>query len=318
VLPWSPDAEIHYSALVTSRIGLLTTDDAALGGRDRDTGPLTEALRRSGLRTDAPVWHDQAVDWSSYQLLIIRTPWDYSHRQSEFMSWLDRASALTRILNAPDLIRWNIDKRYLDDFQALGVPVTPTVFCDTEEDAEAAIGDITAGRLVVKPSVSAGSRDTGLFAPGDPGALALAGRIIAAQKTAMVQPAAESVIEGGENALFFFNGRYSHAFHKGPILATGGGYIGGEYDTDLSRVEPSPAEINLGERVLESIGRIAQRRGFAEDAGLPLYARIDVASDGGESPQVLEVEAFEPAYAIDVVPEATDAFVKAVNERLHP
>lgn len=298
-------------------IGLLTTDEAALRGRDRDTGRLLEALRRDGLEADAPVWHDESVDWAAYDLLVIRTPWDYAERPAEFMAWFDRASALTRILNAPDLIRWNIDKRYLDDFQALGVPVIPTAFCDTAADAEAAIARIGAGRLVVKPSISAGSRDTGLFAPGDPKAAALAAHIIAAGKTAMVQPAAESVINHGENALFFFNGRYAHAFHKGPILAAGGGYLGGTYHAEITRVEPSLAERNLGERVIASIGSIAARRGFTEDAGLPLYARIDIASSpDGELPQVLEVEVFEPAYATDVVPEAVDVFVSSVKERL--
>jgi hypothetical protein len=301
---------------VASRIGLLTTDDVALRGRDRDTGALAEALRRDGLDADAPIWHDEAVDWAAYDLLIIRTPWDYSERYGEFMAWLDRASARTRILNSPEVIRWNIDKRYLDDFAALGVPVIPTVFCDSADAAEAAIDAITSGRLVVKPSVSAGSRDTGLFASDDPGALALARHIIAAGKTAMIQPAAESVIEKGENALFFFNGRYSHAFHKGPILAAGGGYLGGEYRADISRTEPSRPEVELGDRVMTSIRAVATRRGFAEDGGLPLYARIDIASDKGESPRVLEVEVFEPAYAVDVVPEAVEVFVQAVRERL--
>jgi hypothetical protein len=302
--------------VVALKIGLLTTDDVALRGRDRDTGRLVEALRRDGLDAEMAIWHDDAVDWADYDLLIIRTPWDYSVRYAEFMAWLDRAAALTRILNSPELIRWNIDKRYLDDFRALGVPVIPTVFCDAPEEVQAAIAGLTKGRVVVKPSVSAGSRDTGLFASGDPGALALAEHIIAAGKTAMVQPAAESVIDGGENALFFFNGRYSHAFHKGPILAAGGGYLGGEYRADISRTEPSPSEVGLGERVLASIGAIAARKGFAADGGRPLYARVDIASDRGESPQVLEVEVFEPAYATDVVPEAVDVFVRAVRERL--
>jgi hypothetical protein len=299
------------------RIGLLTTDEAALHGRDHDTGRLLEALRRAGLAADAPVWHDEAVDWTAYDLLVIRTPWDYSERFGEFMAWLDRASAVTRILNAPDLIRWNIDKRYLDDFQALGVPVIPSTFCDTATEAEAAIAAVGAGRLVVKPSVSAGSRDTGLFAPGDPGALALARRIIAGGKTAMVQPAAETVISHGENALFYFDGRYAHTFHKGPILAAGGGYVGGAYRSDISPGEPSPAERDLGDRVMTAIGQIAARRGFTEDSGRPLYARIDIASsENGEQPQVLEVEVFEPAYFTEVVPAAVDVFVAAVRSRL--
>ncbi|AGL18895.1 RimK family alpha-L-glutamate ligase [Actinoplanes sp. N902-109] len=299
---------------MTTTIGLLTTDAAALRGRDRDTGPLSDALRRDGLRVGTPVWHDPAVDWSGYDLLIIRTPWDYSGRAAEFMAWLDRASRVTRVLNAPELIRWNIDKRYLDDFVALGVPCLPTTFCTTAEQVDRAVASLPA-RVVVKPSVSAGSRDTGLFAPGDPGAAELARRILAAGKTVLVQPAAEHVITGGETALFFFNGDFSHAFHKGPILAPGGGYAGGSYQPRISGTEPSGAELLLGKQVLAAIADIAAGRGFADDARLPLYARVDLASDRGETPQVLEVEVFEPAYMLDVAPEAAGAFVRAVRAR---
>jgi hypothetical protein len=304
-----------YRSPVT-KIGLLTTDAAALAGRDHDTPVLAEALRGESWSVEAPIWHDPAVDWAAFDLLVIRTPWDYSWRWPEFLVWLDRASSRTRILNAPDLIRWNIDKRYLTDLAGQGVPIIPTEFGDTVADVAAAIGRGGDRRLVVKPSVSAGSRHTGLFAPGDPGALRLAEEILATGKTAMVQPAAESIIAGGENGLFFFNGRYSHAFHKGPILAPGGGYLGGAYHADITRTEPSRAEIELGEWVLEATGRIAAGRGFGEDATTPLYARVDVASGPGESPRVIEVELFEPSLATRIVPEAVAAFTTAVKERL--
>jgi hypothetical protein len=226
---------------VTSKIGLLTTDAAALAGRDLDTPVLAAALRGEGWAVQAPVWHDPAVDWAAFDLLIIRTPWDYSWRPAEFMAWLDRASAETRILNGPDLIRWNIDKRYLDEFADLGVPVIPTEFCAAAGDLEAAIARVGDRRLVVKPSVSAGSR------------------------------------------------------------------------------EPSRAEIAVGESVLAAVGRVAARRGFGEDAATPLYARVDIASSPvsspGASPQVIEVELFEPAFATPIVPEAVAAFTTAVKER---
>lgn len=300
-----------------TKIGLLTTDAAALAGRDLDTPVLAQALRADGWSVEAPTWHDPAVDWASFDLLVIRTPWDYSWRWPEFLSWLDRASSRTRVLNAPDLIRWNIDKRYLADFAALGVPVIPTEFGDTTAGVAAAIERVGDRRLVVKPSVSAGSRNTGLFDPGDPGALRLGEEIVATGKTAMIQPAAESIITGGENGLFFFNGLYSHAFHKGPILAPGGGYLGGAYKSDISRVEPSRAEIELGSRVMAAVGRIAAGHGFGEDAATPLYARVDIAAGPGEPPRVIEVEMFEPSLATPIVPEAVAAFTTAVKERLH-
>ncbi|WP_244876342.1 ATP-grasp domain-containing protein [Winogradskya consettensis] len=285
-------------------LGLLTTDDVALHGRDVDTAALVDALRGDGLRVDAPVWHDESVDWGAYDLLVIRSPWDYSERFAEFMAWLDRAAGLTRILNAPELIRWNIDKKYLRDLEGHGLPCVPTVFCETVEEAEVAVSRSGQDRIVVKPSISAGSRDTGLFAPGDPEAIELAGRILAAGKTVMVQPANEHVIEHGENGLFFLNGTYAYAFHKGPILAPGGVYVGGEYGPAITATEATPAEIALGERALEAV----RKSGF----DLPLYARIDIAA----GTEVIEVEVFEPAYQSDTVPEAVGLVAQAIRDRI--
>lgn len=296
-----------------ARIGLITTDQAFLRGIDVDTGPLAEALRRAGHVAEPLVWHDPAVAWDDYDLLIIRTPWDYPERYAEFMAWLDRASRVARVLNDPALIRWNIDKRYLDDFRDAGIPIVPTDFCDTGADAAAAISRL-GGRLVVKPSVSAGSRDTGLFEPGDPGALALARRILDAGKTVMVQPAVEEVITAGELALFFFDGEYAASFHKGPILAPGGQYVGGSYRSTITRGAPSDAEIAFGREVIAAVAGIAERRSFGAEAQVPLYARVDIVP--GAAPQVIEVEVFEPAYRTDVLPEAETAFVRAVEARL--
>jgi hypothetical protein len=106
-------------------IGLLTTDTAIVRDHDKDSGALLRGLAEAGFRADAPVWHDPSVDWAAFDLLVVRSPWDYPERYAEFTGWLERAAGRTRILNAPDLIGWNIDKRYLDDFRAAGIPCVP-------------------------------------------------------------------------------------------------------------------------------------------------------------------------------------------------
>ncbi|MEU8235280.1 hypothetical protein AB0C12_37295 [Actinoplanes sp. NPDC048967] len=300
---------------MTLTIGLVTTDTELVRQHDPDTAVLLRGLAEAGFRATAPVWHDPAVDWTAYDLLVIRSPWDYPERYAEFTGWLDRTAGRTRILNAPELIRWNIDKRYLDDFRALDVPCVPFTFGTTPAEAEAAIAALADSRVVVKPSVSAGARDTGLFQPDDPRAAELAAHIIASGKTAMIQPAMESVVEHGENALFFLNGEFAYACHKGPLLAPGGGYLGGEYTEVITRADPSAEEIDLGHRTVAAIAGIAARKGYGEDAGLPLYARVDIASQRGRDPLILEVEVFEPSYFTDVIPEATGLFVQAVERR---
>ncbi len=300
----------------TMTIGLLTTDTDLVRAHDHDTGPLLRGLAEAGFRVGAPVWHDPSVDWAAFDLLVVRSPWDYPERYAEFTGWLHRAAGVTRILNAPDLIGWNIDKRYLDDFHARDIPCVPYTFCATPAEAATAIAGLAPGRVVVKPTVSAGARDTGLFLPDDPRALDLATHIIATGKTAMVQPAAEHVIAHGENALFYFNGDYAYACHKGPILAPGGSYVGGgEYTEEITRADPSGAEIDLGGRAIAAIGDIAAGKGFSGDAGLPLYARVDIASQQGSAPEIIEVELFEPSYFVDIAPEAVDLFAEAVKKR---
>lgn len=296
-------------------IGLLTTDAAIVRDHDKDSGALLRGLAEAGFRVSAPVWHDPSVDWAAFDLLVVRSPWDYPERYAEFTGWLRRAAGRTRILNAPDLIGWNIDKRYLDDLRALGIACVPYTFCTTPAEAATAIAGLAPGRVVVKPSVSAGSRDTGLFQPDDPRALDLARRIIDGGKTAMIQPAAEHVIAHGENALFFFNGEYAYACHKGPILLPGGAYVGGVYTEDITLAEVSPAEIELGGRAIAGLAGIAARRGFSEDAGRPLYARVDIASRPGGPPEIIEVELFEPSYYVDTAPQAVTHFVEAVKKR---
>src|SRR5205823_14548407 len=74
------------------------------------------------------VWDDPAVDWSAFALVVLRSPWDYTERRDAFVAWVE--SLGERVLNPPDVVRWNTDKRYLADLDAAGLPVVPTTFLE--------------------------------------------------------------------------------------------------------------------------------------------------------------------------------------------
>lgn len=299
-----------------SRIALVTS---SLGGPyvDTDLPFLVNGLTASGFLPRVAVWNDREVDWSGFDLVLIRSPWDYTENPPAFLDWLDRVAAVTHVLNAPGLIRWNIDKVYLRDLAAAAadLPIVPTAFCTTMDEVRRAVAAHKAKRVVIKPSVSAGSQDTGLFEPGDGGALALAEHILAIGKTAMVQPAIASVQDRGERALLFFDGRFSHAVSKGPLLAVGGGLRGGSYVEDIASVTAAPAERAVGERLIAVAQKLLLARGLPAFDALPLYARIDVVDDGEAGPLVLEAELFEPSLFIDSDPDAVGRFVDAVSRR---
>jgi glutathione synthase/RimK-type ligase-like ATP-grasp enzyme len=298
------------------RVGLITTDAAFIGDEDADRPFLLEALQRLGVDADDPEWADDSVDWASYDLVIMRSPWDYPERMDEFTPWLERVARLTAVENCPELIRWNLDKRYMRELADLGVPVVATEFFTAIGDIEhrlAAYGDAS---VVVKPHVSVGSRDTGLFRADDPGAVKLAQEILQADKVVLIQPAIPSVQSAGETAAVFFDGGISHGFVKGPILAAGGGMIGGEYTENVTPVDLNDAQASVAVKAMSAARSIAEAKHFDCPVLEPLYGRVDMVEDNSGRTLVLEVELFEPSFFARFVDGACDRFALAVQKRL--
>ncbi len=298
------------------RVALISTDQQALKGEEHlDTGPLNDALNASGVDSEIAIWHEPK-DWSVYDAAIFRSPWDYAERTEEFMDWLGRVETRVRLINSPDLIRWNLDKRYLRELAEHGVEVVPTTFCENLEQCREALATRGSGNVVVKPNISLGSQSTGLFAATDPAALELCGSILQVGKVVLVQPAIDAIQDNAEHGLLFFNAHHSHTIQKCAILKHGGGYLGGRYTEDIRPVAPTGDEVELGNRALKAIAAIAEARGWGEDASIPLYARIDVVTPPGSHPLLLEAELFEPATFVDLADGALERFVAAIHEKL--
>ena len=71
-------------------------------------------------------WDDEA-DWASFDLVVIRTTWDYVPRHAEFLKKLEKIASLTKLLNTPEVVKWNHHKGYLKELEAKGVAIVPTV-----------------------------------------------------------------------------------------------------------------------------------------------------------------------------------------------
>jgi glutathione synthase/RimK-type ligase-like ATP-grasp enzyme len=165
-------------------------------------------------RLGAPfvVWDDPLVDWSAFHRVVVRSTWDYSARRDEFLAWT--RSIGDRLVNPAPVIEWNTDKRYVDELRTAGIPVVATQLLSPGTT----LGRMAA-EIVVKPTVSAGSRDTGRFQLTQRRAAeALLHRIHASGRTAMVQPYVISVDERGETALVYVEGAFFHAVRKAPPI----------------------------------------------------------------------------------------------------
>ncbi len=125
-----------------TRIALATC--AELPELDPDEQLLLEPLRALGIDAQPAVWDDAAIDWTAFDLVVIRSTWDYTARRDEFLAW---AGSVPRIVNPAPVLAWNTDKHYLNDLAKGGVPVVPTVWLDPGR----AVDLPTGGRHVLKP-----------------------------------------------------------------------------------------------------------------------------------------------------------------------
>ena len=299
---------------MSGRLALVTTDDPVLLEHEFDLEPLLAEFARRGVPAEAVAWHDAAVDWTAFDLIVMRSPWDYSLRTVEFLAWLDSLPA-DRVLNPPALIRWNFDKRYLLDLEAHGVCIVPTIVASSLPEVRAA-AEKTGGRIVIKPNIGAGSWGAHITSAEDPKLDGYAAELLDAGKLVLVEPEIPEISAGGERGLLFFDGEYSHTITKGRILGDDGGYEGGEYTEDIARTTPTEAEVAMAARCSRAIAEIAEERGFASaDATTPLYARYDLVT-GADGPMVIEAELFEPSYYVETAPGSVERVVDAMVARL--
>ena len=121
-----------------------------------DDQRLAAALGALGVEVDRVPWDDAGADWAAYDVVVIRSTWDYVPRRDEFVAWAE--SVGSSLHNSADVVRWNSDKRYLGELATAGIPAVATTYVGPGDDVPALDGEV-----VVKPAISAGARDTGRF-----------------------------------------------------------------------------------------------------------------------------------------------------------
>jgi hypothetical protein len=254
----------------------------ALPEGDGDDDGLVAALRQRGLHARWLSWDDPAA--MEADLVILRAAWDYIDRLDEFLAWTKR---VRNLLNPPQVVPWNTDKRYLADLAEAGVPTVPSQFFTPGEKVR-----VPAGEVVVKPAVGAGSVGALRFSDRSE-ARAHAAALQAEGRTVLVQPY-DRRIKHGETALVFLGGRQSHAFTKGPILPPPGQApvfdASGTYAEET--LTPADPDFELWDVGRAALAASAAHLGIGvEDL---LYARVDVIGDRRDA-HVLEVELVEPS-----------------------
>lgn len=264
---------------------------AAFRELDPDDQLLLPALWAHGLSSRIVVWDDPTVQWELFDLVLIRSTWDYSPQRGAFLDWAHDVSAKTQIINPPEVVQWSSDKHYLLELATAGVPTVPTTFIEIGQTFE-----LPQHQFVVKPAISAGSRDTyRLSAERTDEAIKAIHEIHAGGRSVMIQPYLTSVDSDAETALIFIAGSFSHAIRKGPLLELDN--AAQEFHGGLFIKE------DITPRVATEIQRkVAQQALRLVPPGW-LYARVDLINDNDGNPVVLELEMVEPSLFFAVDPD---------------
>jgi hypothetical protein len=226
---------------------------------DGDDAGLVAALGQRGLHARWLSWDDPEVGGAD--LVILRATHDYAGRLDEFLAW---TTGVANLLNAPAVVAWNADRRYLGDLAHRGVPTVPgEVFGPGDR-----VRLPRTGHVFVGPTI--GSR-TRLCADN-------ADRSAAAAYVAELHRAGHSVFvqPGGpaaETALVFLGGEPSHAF-----TSTSDALVADEPDFeiwDVGSAALAAAAAQVGIHTTEL-----------------LYARAHVVSD---PPRLRELQLVDPS-----------------------
>ncbi|NVJ71494.1 MAG: hypothetical protein HWE08_14135 [Alphaproteobacteria bacterium] len=235
---------------------------------------LTAAFEARGGKVTDVSWDDKDANWSSFDAVMIGTTWDYWDRLEEFLEALEEIEKQTPLFNAPALVRWNIDKRYLRDLEGKGVPLIPTIWADkaTPEVVADAFETFGTEKLVAKRQVGAGADGQHMINRGD--------TVPEMPHPMMIQPYMDAIVKEGELSFIFIGGELSHTLLK--TAADGDYRIQSAYGGKETPVEPAFEDVAQAAKVL------------AAAPVAPLYARVDMIRAEDGSLCLMEMELIEP------------------------
>ena len=284
-----------------ARLCILTPDpdDESFHSRWREVfARMAEPLQAAGATVEGRAWTTDE-DLSGFDLILPLMVWG-NYRAVD--RWLDRVADWERqgllIQNPPSVLRWNVDKIYLDRLRQGGAPTPPTVWVE-RGDAEAvrrAREQIGWTDVVLKPRRSGGAYRTHRLMADDPLDFE------AIEAPAMIQPYFPGVGAEGEVSLIFFEGRFSHAIRK--VAAKGDFRVQPDWGGHVTRAEPDELEMAAAQAALAAI-----------EEGPLLYARVDMVRDQENRPVIMELELLEPDLYLGYEAGAQARFVEAVLGR---
>lgn len=262
---------------------------------DVDETITLAAFRDRGHEVELVPWEDGPERLADFDGVIIRSTWNYPLHIEEFSNWIQEASQRTTMLNPPEIMLGNLDKRYLSNLADQGIDVVPSEwFLAGEADC---LDDLLTCKSVIKPTIGAGSMDTKVFEKDEVSEAKAWLAEMEPSRTFMIQPFLNSVTTVGEQSIVVVGGEPQHRVRKHPRFADGHEQVEGPF-------EISEEFDLLARSILEP---------FHERL---LYARVDLMMNNEEKWVLSELELIEPSLFFRQNPKALSRFVDRAETML--
>ena len=259
-----------------------------------------KSLTQQGIDVDILDWekviHTDPAKLSRYKAIIIRTIWNYYKKPESFIEMLDFCEENNLpLLNPVDIVRWNMDKRYLQELQNDGIELIPTEFVFNHQ-ANVFQKAIKRGwqKMVLKPMISGGSYHTFVITDQEEKQFNELIEEFFQNRPYLLQEFIPEIANGEISTLCFANG-YSYSIKKVPQA---GDYrvqfnYGGQYH--VCPVDPK----------IQAIAQKIQAR-FNSTT---LYQRVDGVWRDGHF-LLMEIELIEPDLYLGQHEKAMNEWVK--------
>lgn len=286
---------------ITKKIALLTySDEPNLTESDV---LLKDALEKKGFQVEATPWDNSEIDWTSFDLLILRSCWNSHLKIQEYRSWLDKIQALQlQLLNPFEIVKWNTSKRYLKDLEKLGVSIVPTEIIIQNEkfDLQTVTKEKNWKTIVIKPAIGASAFGVEKFEDEMLDEATTYVNKILQHSDAVIQPLIPEISQG-EISFVFIGGEFTHAVAKIPKP--------GEYRSNYE-YRSHEIKVTVDQEMIEQAKSVLVQ--LKSDL---LYARVDgVVKDG--KLLIMELEVIDPHLFFDLEPKAAEMMAEEIERVL--
>lgn len=262
---------------------------------------LVEPLRQEGFAVAPVAWDANTVDWKQFDVVVLRSCWNYHYSYNQFMNWLSILEGnRVCVWNTIPVIRWNVHKQYLKDLEQKHIPIVPTMVI--KKKTTALLRDIAIKNnwpdMVIKPAVGASAYGVNLVTEKTIQSSQKKFSMLLDNTDVIVQPLVKEISQG-ELSFIFFGSQFSHAMIKIPKK----GEFRSNYDLGgkEERIKPDKKLIKQASDVLRAISSPL------------LYARVDGVVINNIF-TLMELELIEPHLFFNEDPESPVRFARALSQ----